>query len=114
MLKVHVFVVEFGHEIEADLNSVSNCHCSQCRKASGAAFSSGTRGFRRPHFVLSREKNYSMSGNLLRGIGDVFAVDDGSPILKRNDARPETIRLRLGTLDSDPGVEASIHLCRSN
>jgi hypothetical protein len=34
----------------------------------------------------------------------------GSPILKRNDARPETIRLRLGTLDSDPGVKPAKHI----
>ena len=32
-----------------------------------------------------------------------FCRQCGSPILKRNDDNPETIRLRLGTLDSDPG-----------
>jgi len=34
----------------------------------------------------------------------------GSPILKRNDARPEILRLRLGTLDTDPGVKPSKHI----
>ena len=97
------------YEIDAELKAVSNCHCGQCRKASGAAFGTGatipTASFR---FLVGEEllKEWESSPGKRR----CFCGRCGSPILKRNDARPETLRLRLGTLDTDPGVKPSKHI----
>ena len=33
--------IRIRYEIDGELTSVSNCHCGQCRKASGAAFGTG-------------------------------------------------------------------------
>jgi hypothetical protein len=97
------------YEIDAALGPVTNCHCSRCRKASGAAFASNASvpaaSFR---FVAGAEllKEWESSP----GVRRCFCGRCGSPILKRHDARPETLRLRLGTLDTDPGVKPSRHI----
>jgi len=94
------------YEIDADLGPVTNCHCGQCRKASGAAFASNasvpTAAFR---FVSGAEllKEWESSPGKQR----CFCGRCGSPILKRNDDHPETVRLRLGTLDNDPHIKPS-------
>ena len=109
MLKGSCLCGGIRYEIDAELKAVSNCHCSQCRKASGAAFGTGatipTASFR---FLVGEEllKEWESSPGKRR----CFCGRCGSPILKRNDARPETLRLRLGTLDTDPGVKPSKHI----
>ena len=41
MLKGSCLCGGIRYEIDAELKAVSNCHCGQCRKASGAAFGTG-------------------------------------------------------------------------
>jgi hypothetical protein len=40
MLKGSCLCGGIQYEIDADLGPVTNCHCGQCRKASGSAFAS--------------------------------------------------------------------------
>ena len=109
MLKGSCLCGGIQYEIDAELGPVTNCHCSQCRKASGAAFASNASvpaaSFR---FVSGAEllKQWQSSPGKER----CFCGRCGSPILKRNDDHPETIRLRLGTLNTDPGVKPSRHI----
>ena len=97
------------YEIDGDLGTVTNCHCSLCRKMSGSAFASGatipTGSFR---FVGGQEllKEWQSSPGNHR----VFCGRCGTPILKRKDKDPNTLRFRPGSLDSDPGVKMSKHL----
>jgi hypothetical protein len=39
-----------------------------------------------------------------------FCTRCGSPLVKRLAARPGELRLRLGTLDSDPGIRPTTHI----
>ena len=109
MLKGSCLCGGIRYEIDAELKAASNCHCGQCRKASGAAFGTGatipTASFK---FLAGEEllKEWESSPGKRR----CFCGRCGSPILKRNDSRPETLRLRLGTLDTDPGVRPSKHI----
>jgi hypothetical protein len=97
------------YEINGELSAVTNCHCSLCRKMSGSAFSSGASipasSFR---FVAGEEllKQWESSPGYHR----VFCGRCGSPLIKRKEKDPEGIRLRVGTLDSDPGVTISKHM----
>ena len=97
------------YEIDGAIEKITNCHCSLCRKMSGSAFSSGatilTSSFR---FVAGEElvKEWESSPGYHR----VFCGRCGSPILKRKVKDPEQLRLRVGTLDSDPGVTMSKHM----
>lgn len=106
MLKGSCLCGAVRYEIDGELEKVSNCHCSLCRKMSGSAFSTGSTipaaSFR---FIAGADliKEWESSPGNFRG----FCGRCGSPILKRKSNAPDEIRLRLGTLDSDPGVKPS-------
>jgi hypothetical protein len=44
------------------------------------------------------------------GVKRCFCAECGSPVIKRVDASPDSVRLRLGTLDSDPGAKPVAHI----
>jgi hypothetical protein len=89
------------YEIDAELGPITNCYCSQCRKASGAAFASNAS-------VPAASFRFTGGADLLKhwesspGRRRYFCGRCGSPIVKRSDNTPDVMRLRLGTLDSDP------------
>ena len=74
MLKGSCLCSGIRYEIDAELGPVTNCHCSQCRKAAGAAFASNA-SVPAVHFALSPGLSCSKSGNPLQENGDVFAAD---------------------------------------
>lgn len=96
------------YEVSGEIQAVTNCHCSLCRKMSGSAFSSGAT-------VPAASFRFISGQELLRewesspGYHRVFCGRCGSPLIKRKDGDPESLRLRVGTLDSDPAVKASKH-----
>ena len=109
MLKGSCLCDGVKYEIDSELAAVTNCHCSLCRKMSGSAFASGatipTSSFR---LVTGQEllKEWESSPGYHR----VFCGRCGSPILKRKAKDPDSLRLRVGTLDGDPGVKMSKHI----
>jgi len=92
------------YEIDRDgFGKVVNCHCSMCRKATGAAFRTrvavSTTAFRwlAGEDLLSRyESSPGETRTFCRVCGATLAT------LFRD--RPHTMGLPLGTLDDDPGV----------
>ena len=97
------------YEISAELGPSVYCHCGQCRKASGASFTTNASvpasGFR----FLEGEAlvgGYASSPGPFR----CFCTRCGSPLIKRNEAKPDELRLRLGTLDTDPKIEVTAHI----
>jgi hypothetical protein len=75
---------------------------------SGSAFASGaTISAKIFRFVAGEEllKEWQSSPGYHR----VFCGRCGSPILKRKAKDPDQLRLRVGTLDGDPGVKISKH-----
>ncbi len=96
------------YEINGEITAVTNCHCSLCRKMSGSAFASGAT-------IPASSFRFTSGENLLKqwesspGYQRVFCGRCGSPILKRKIKEPENLRLRVGTLDTDPGVTMSKH-----
>ena len=96
---------EIGSELELPLN----CHCSMCRKATGAAFrtraSVSADSFRwvAGERLLSR---YESSPGHVR----TFCSVCGSTLVTIFPDSPETLGLALGTLDDDPGVKPLFHV----
>ena len=88
------------YEAVGPLETMARCHCTQCRKASGAEFATNATvaasGFR---FLNGEEllRSYESSPGNWR----CFCERCGSPILKRTTDSPRTVRLRLGCLDTD-------------
>lgn len=97
------------YAVSGTLGPAVYCHCGQCRKASGSSFATNAsvarEGFR---FVAGEELvgSYESSPGRLR----CFCRRCGSPLVKRDAARPDELRVRLGTLDDDPGIPVAAHI----
>lgn len=88
------------YEAEGPLLAMARCHCTQCRKASGAEFATNASVDASTFRVLRGEellKYFEWSAGNRR----YFCGRCGSPLFKRHDSRPNEVRLRLGTLDSE-------------
>ena len=88
---------------------MAHCHCVQCRKASGADFATNATVSASRFKLLSGEEllsEFESSPGNFR----VFCSRCGSPIMKRRPDDPNTIRLRLGCLEGDPGQRPVVHV----
>ena len=96
-------------EVSGPLGPLGYCHCSQCRRASGSAFGANAD-------VAKSDLRFAGGEDLIRefesspGNFRAFCSRCGSPIYKRSPAKPEVIRIRLGSLEEDPGVRARVHV----
>jgi hypothetical protein len=97
------------YEIDSDIKKITHCHCSLCRKMSGSAFSTGAT-IPAASLRLVAGKELIRAWESSPGYFREFCGRCGSPILKRKAKDPENLRLRVGTLDSDPGISPSQHL----
>src|SRR5262245_36062495 len=84
------------------------CHCDDCRKINGSAFSSAvvveSGGFR----VTQGEgdvSGYPSSPGKIR----TFCRKCGSPLYSKMDYQPEIVILRAGSLDGDHGLKPQMH-----
>ena len=97
------------YEIEGEIGPAFNCHCSTCRKATGAAFRSRVAVPRENFRWRSGEEHltrYTSSPGTTR----TFCGICGSTLISLFDDNPRTIGLPMGTLDDDPGVRPSFHV----
>lgn len=97
------------YQYDGEIEEISLCHCSQCRKAQGSAFSAvspvATSRFK---LVSGAEllKSYRSSPDKVR----VFCGNCGSPIYSARDDQPQTRRLRLGTVDTPFSCANAFHI----
>ena len=97
------------YEIDGKLGPSIHCHCGQCRKASGASFTTNA-SVRTADFRFVEGKSLVREFESSPGQFRCFCTRCGSPLIKRIAAKPEELRLRLGTLDSDPGTKPAAHI----
>jgi len=98
------------YEVDADgFGKVIHCHCSMCRKATGAAFrtraavrASAFRWICGQTLVSEYESSPGETRTFCRRCGATLAT-----FFKDH---PAEIGLPLGTLDDDPGVRPSAHV----
>lgn len=96
-------------EIDGDLTDVLNCHCSMCRKLHASAFrtrakinSSDWKTLQGQAFI----KFYESSPGEHKG----FCSECASSLYTRFDEHPDVLGFPLGTLDTDPKVQATKHI----
>jgi hypothetical protein len=95
-------------EITGKLGPVAYCHCETCRRANGTAFAANAPvRTRYLAWAGGREaiSEYESSPGKLRA----FCSRCGSPVYSRRVDEPDLYRIRLGTLDEDPGRRAFGH-----
>lgn len=85
------------------------CHCPSCRKASGAAFGANVSVPLESFSVETGESDistYESSPNKVRH----FCSICGSPLFTKVGVKPEYVRIRLGSLDSEFSRKPSAHI----
>jgi hypothetical protein len=96
-------------QITGPIRNIVHCHCSRCRKAQGSAFA--TNGIvDAAHFHLLAGADALSAYESSPGQTKHFCKHCGSPILSRNTARPEQVRVRLGTIESDISERPMAHI----
>lgn len=95
-------------EVGGALGLVSQCHCEDCRKAQGAGFAV-CAPVDRGAFAFTAGEELLASYESSPGKQRAFCSRCGSPVFSRRDDAPDTLRLRLGTLDGDPGARPALH-----
>jgi len=96
-------------EYDGPLGPVSLCHCSQCRRTHGSAFSASAP-VQRVHFrILSGEDRIT---EFESGPGKyrAFCNRCGSQLYSRVDAIPGILRLRLGVINEPLGKAPAAHI----
>jgi hypothetical protein len=94
------------YEITEPLTGAGYCHCTRCQRRSGAAAS--------PNGSLAPGSLRITAGEELvkawqpdDGWAKLFCGECGSALFSRPPGRSDPAGVRLGTLDSDPGVRPS-------
>ncbi len=96
-------------EIRGSIRNIVCCHCSKCRKAQGSAFA--TNGIvEQKNFVLTQGEGLLKGFESSPGQTKYFCFNCGSPIYSRNIKRPDQIRARIGTIDSDISERPQAHI----
>ena len=96
-------------EINGPIRHIVYCHCSQCRKAQGSAFAANGIVAASAFKIVQGEAALT-SYESTPGQTKYFCQTCGSPILSRTSARPEQVRVRLGTIESDIQERPMAHI----
>ena len=96
------------YEVAGTLGPVALCHCSMCRKASGSAFASNA-SVAADDFHLRTGADLVQAYESSPGKFRHFCRACGSPLYAIDPQMPGWVRLRLGSLDGDPGARPAFH-----
>ncbi len=97
------------YEVAGELEEIHHCHCSRCRKAHGAAFSTFGR-------LADAQLTITAGADLIRRyrssppVERSFCSVCGSNLTFRFDPFPDAVWLAIGSLDDDPGARPSAHI----
>jgi len=97
------------YEIAGPLGPIVYCHCSRCRKANGSAFVA-VSPVAAADFRVVKGQQSLRSYRSDAGIERVFCGTCGSPIIGKRDSMPETVRVRIGSLDTPLDTKVSAHI----
>lgn len=94
-------------EVTAPLVIASYCHCKRCQRRSGAA-ASGSAHPAEGTFRIVRGADKLRAWKPGVGGEKWFCGDCGSAIFGSNPSHPESVAIRMGTFDDDPGIRPSV------
>lgn len=87
-------------EITGPIQNIVYCHCSQCRKAQGSAFASNGIVAAKEFTIVAGESELT-GFESSPGQTKYFCRHCGSPIMSKTKTKPNEVRVRLGTIESD-------------
>lgn len=96
-------------EVHGGIRKIVYCHCSECRKAQGSAFA--TNGIVvADEFIITAGESELTAYESTPGQSKYFCRHCGSPIMSKTDSRPDQVRVRLGTIESDIKERPEAHI----
>ena len=96
-------------EIQGQLGAMSHCHCSMCRKATGAAFGTYAE-VRTENFRVVAGEELILRYKSSPGVERTFCSRCGSTLQFISAKRPDIVDVALGVLDDDPGIRVPHHI----
>jgi len=95
---------------DTEIKMMANCHCSDCRAATGAAY--GTLLFVAADAVkiTGTPKVFKHKADSGADMEKLFCPDCGSQMFGRNSNRPNVISIRAGVLDQTSLVKPSVNV----
>lgn len=96
-------------ELSAPFRRANYCHCSRCRKHSGAAASAQGRVPREGFTLLAGEDLLTVYRPDDGGMAKVFCRVCGSALFGGTWPDGPEVSVRLGVLDDDPGIAPQYH-----
>jgi hypothetical protein len=97
------------YEITGPLGPIVFCHCSRCRKSNGSAYAA-IAPIPASKFHIVKGETTLRSFRNAAGVERLFCSNCGSPIFGKRDSMPETVRVRIGTLDTPVDARVSAHI----
>ena len=95
--------------ITGSLGPIVYCHCAQCRQATGTAFATNAN-VRRDEMAFTAGPDGVTEYESSPGKFRAFCARCGSPMFSRSVDDPDHVRIRLGTLEQDPGGRPLVHV----
>ena len=103
------------YEIEGAPFRIANCHCDDCRKATGAAYSTNVF-FKEEQITVLRgsTKKFDHVADSGNGMTKEFCGNCGSQIFGTGAMRPGVIHVKVGTIDDASFVAPDVNLYTSH
>ena len=108
MLEGHCECRKVSFKVNGEMNQLSHCHCSQCRRLHGAAYGSYACVLKSEFQYLTGSnevKNYASSAGLTR----VFCPHCGSNIMAIIKTEPTQLYLAMGLINGEPIIPDDHH-----
>ena len=112
MLKGSCYCGTVRYEIHGRLLMFVNCHCPDCRKFTGSAFSS-VLAVESEGFQVTSGQDHLVAYESSRGKRRSFCKTCGCHVFARAEQRPGMVIVRAGSLDDDPQLRPQCHLWTS-
>lgn len=96
-------------EITGAIRNIVYCHCSECRRAQGSAFAANGIVEAKNFNILSGETELT-GYESTPGQTKYFCRRCGSPIISRSSKRPDQVRVRLGSIESEIEERPMAHI----
>ena len=90
----------FRYSVDGSFGDVRYCHCSQCRRKSGTAFTANAR-IDTTQWSLEGPSELVTEFEQQPGLYNAFCARCGSPLYARSDFDPEGVRVRLGGFEGE-------------
>src|SRR3954447_7313240 len=94
-------------EVTAPLVKASYCHCKRCQRRSGTAVSVSAHPAPSSFHIVAGEDSLRC-WQPASGGAKFFCGVCGSQIYANNPSHPDSIGIRMGTFDEDPGIRPSV------